>query len=111
MTSRISVRDAIDELARDPLRNIVLLKHLLAYPEHVQVHRASGPEGAAILVALQASVSPYDRAAYPRAAVVALVSSDQPELTASLMPHLRRPRPVPDNHALRMRMLISRELQ
>jgi hypothetical protein len=35
MTPLTSVQDAIDELARDPLRHIVLLKQLLAYPEHV----------------------------------------------------------------------------
>ena len=45
MNPAISVQDVIDELARDPLRNIVLLKQLLAYPEHSKVHRASGAEG------------------------------------------------------------------
>ena len=35
MTPLTSVQDAIDELARDPLRHIVLLKQLLAYPKHV----------------------------------------------------------------------------
>lgn len=46
--------------------------------------------GAATLVALQASISTYDRQAYPKAAVAALISSDHPELTASLMRHLPR---------------------
>jgi GNAT superfamily N-acetyltransferase len=86
----VSVQAVIDELARDPLRHIVLLKHLLAYPEHVQIHRASGPEGAATLVALDASVSPYDRQTYPKAAIAAFVSSDHPKLTASLMSNVSR---------------------
>lgn len=90
MTPLTSVQNVIDELARNPLRHVVLLKHLLAYPEHVKVHRVSGPEGAATLVALDTSVSPYDRQAYPMAAVAAFVSSDHPALTASLMSHVPR---------------------
>jgi hypothetical protein len=88
MTSLTSVQDVIDDLAREPLRHIVLLKHLLAYREHVTVHRVHGPEGAATLVALETSASPYDRQAYPKAAVAAFVSSDHPALTASLLSHL-----------------------
>jgi GNAT superfamily N-acetyltransferase len=90
MTPRPAVQDVVDELARDPLRHIVLLKQLLAYPEHVRVHRVSGLEGAATLVLLNASVSPYDRQTYPRAAVAAFISSDHPKLTASLMPKVPR---------------------
>lgn len=58
MTPRSAADDVIDALARDPLRHVVLLKQLLAYPQHVTIHRASGPQGAATLVALEASVSP-----------------------------------------------------
>lgn len=75
----------IHELARDPLRHIVLLKQLLAYPKHVKVYRVSGSAGAATLVALETSVSPYDRQTYPKAALAAFISSDHPELTGSLM--------------------------
>ena len=86
----MAVQEVIDDLARDPLRHIVLLKHLLAYPEHVKVHRVCGPEGAATLVALETSASPYDRQAYAKAAVAAFVSSDHPALTASLLSHVPR---------------------
>src|SRR6516165_8036430 len=41
MTPRTSVEAVVDELARDPLRHVVLLKHLVAYPEHVTAHRVS----------------------------------------------------------------------
>jgi GNAT superfamily N-acetyltransferase len=85
-----SVQDAVDELARDPLPHIVLLKQLLAYPEHVKVHRISDSTGAATLVLLDTSVSPYDREAYPTAAVAAFIASDHPTLTASLMSHVPR---------------------
>src|SRR5262249_46262044 len=84
MTALVSVQAAIEELARDPLRNIVLLKQLLAYPEHVKVLGIRGSRGAATLVALDASVIPYDRETYPKADVVAFLSSDHPELTALL---------------------------
>jgi ribosomal protein S18 acetylase RimI-like enzyme len=90
MTPLTTVPDVIDALARDPLRHLVLLKQLLAYPAHVKVHRVSGPAGAATLVALDTSVSAYDRQAYPEAAVAAFISSDHPGLTASLMSHVPR---------------------
>jgi len=85
---RVSVEDAISELSRDPLRNIVLLKQLLAYPEHVTVHRASSTVGIATLVALQTSASSYDRETYPKASVAAFIASDSAALTALLMPYL-----------------------
>jgi ribosomal protein S18 acetylase RimI-like enzyme len=88
MTPLTTVPDVMDALARDPLRHIVLLKQLLAYPAHVKVHRVSGAAGTATLVALDTSVSPYDRQAYPKAAIAAFISSDHHELTASLMPHV-----------------------
>lgn len=88
MTVRLSVRQAVEELARDPLPHIVLLKQLLAYPEHVTVHRVSGPRGTAMLVALDTSVSAYDRQAYPKASVAAFISSDDPVLTAALLAHV-----------------------
>jgi ribosomal protein S18 acetylase RimI-like enzyme len=90
MTLLTTAADVIDELARDPLRHIVLLKQLLAYPEHVKIHRVCGAKGAATLVTLDTSVSPYDRQAYPKAAVAAFISSDHPELTESLMSHIPR---------------------
>ncbi|HEV2546934.1 MAG TPA: GNAT family N-acetyltransferase [Stellaceae bacterium] len=90
MTPATSIKDVVDELARDPLRHVVLLKHLLAYPEHVTVHRVANAMGAATLVVLEASVSPFDRETYPRAAIAAFISSDHPALSASLLAHVPR---------------------
>ncbi|HLG46077.1 MAG TPA: GNAT family N-acetyltransferase [Reyranella sp.] len=77
-------------MARDPLRHVVLLKQLLAYPGHVQAYRSSSPAGSAILLALEASASAYDRQTYPEADIVAFVASDHPDLTAALLPCLPR---------------------
>jgi ribosomal protein S18 acetylase RimI-like enzyme len=90
IASAISAESAIQELARDPLRHIVLLKQLLAYPDHVKAYRASDAAGVAILVALDAAASAYDRQTYPEAAVVAFISSDHPDLAAALLPFLPR---------------------
>jgi hypothetical protein len=57
MAADISVQNIVDELARDPLRNIVLLKHLQAFPEHSTVHRVSDATGAGTLVVVDASVT------------------------------------------------------
>lgn len=52
-----SVRVVLDELARDPLRNIVLLNHLTAYPERIVIHRATDGAKIATLVLLAAAAS------------------------------------------------------
>ena len=90
MSSRQTVQAAIDDLARDPLRHVVLLKQLLAYPAAVTVHRAADSRGIATLVALDVAASTYDRQAYPKAAVAAFIASDHPALTAALLAHLPR---------------------
>ena len=82
MSQRCSVQDAIDQLERDPLRHVVLLKHLQAYPEQVEIYRTGSTQGAAMLIMLAASTAPYDRQSYPDAAVVALIVSDHADLTA-----------------------------
>jgi RimJ/RimL family protein N-acetyltransferase len=90
VTQSIPVADAIAVLASAPLRNMVLLKQLMAYPAHVRVHRATGAEGGATLVALDTAASAYDREAYPQARLAAFIASDHPHLTASLLPALPR---------------------
>ncbi len=90
MTFAISIDSAIEALARDPLRHIVLLKQLLAYPDHVKAFRVADTAGSAILLALEASASAYDRQTYPEADMVAFISSDHPDLTASLLSCLPR---------------------
>ena len=90
MSQRLSVQQAIDALASEPLRHLVLLKQLVAYPDHVTVHQVTGVEGTATLVMLAAAASSYDRHAYPDAGIAAFIESDHPALTASLMRHVPR---------------------
>lgn len=82
--------DVIETLAREPLRNIVLLKHLEAFPDDVRVHQVGGASGAATLVLLRTDASAYDRQAYPDVEFAALISSDHPSLTDGLLPYLPR---------------------
>jgi ribosomal protein S18 acetylase RimI-like enzyme len=72
-------------LQREPLRNIVLLKHIEAFREHVSVVQVSDGSDMATLVLLDTSASPYDRDTYPQAAFAALMSSDHPRLTRRLL--------------------------
>jgi RimJ/RimL family protein N-acetyltransferase len=72
-------------LEREPLRNIVLLKHLEAYPDHTTVHRVERDGGAATMVLLEVAASAYDLRTYPDARYAALISSDGADLTRALI--------------------------
>jgi len=79
-----------EALEREPLRNIVLLKHLEAYPEHTTVRRVERDGAAATMVLLEVAASAYDLRTYPDARYAALISSDGPALTRELietLPH------------------------
>jgi len=80
-----NLREVVNGLARQPLRNIVLLKHIEAFPEHVSVAQVSEGPKTATLVLLDTIGSIYDRETYPQAAFTALISSDHPHLTRRLL--------------------------
>ena len=73
--------EIVAALERDPLRNIVLLKHLEAFPDSTRLFRESGPRGAATMVLLDTEASPFDRQTYPETAFAALISSDCPSIS------------------------------
>lgn len=90
MIATESRHQIIDALARDPLRHVVLLKYLMAYPGHTTARRVTGPQGAATLVAMETEASGYDLKTYPETKIVAFIESDHPDLTAGLIASLPR---------------------
>lgn len=77
--------EVVSRLERQPLRNIVLLKHIEAFREHISVAQVCDGPATATLVLLNTAGSPYDRETYPQAAFAALISSDHPRLTRRLL--------------------------
>jgi RimJ/RimL family protein N-acetyltransferase len=82
--------EIVARLEREPLRNIVLLKHIESYRDHVTVVQISTGPSVGTLVLLDTSASPYDRDTYPEARVAALISSDDRELTRNLLASVPR---------------------
>jgi hypothetical protein len=78
-------REVVRQLERDVLRNIVLLKHINAFPGHARATLLRSDRGAAALVLLDARASAHDREAYPKAAHVVLINSDELALTRRLL--------------------------
>jgi Acetyltransferase (GNAT) family len=85
MQATNDVREATARLEHEPLRNIVLLKHIEAFRDRVSITQFSTERSVATLVLLDTSASAYDREAYPEATFAALISSDDPELTRWLL--------------------------
>jgi GNAT superfamily N-acetyltransferase len=77
-------------LARDPLRNIVLLKHLQGYAGHTRLHHVADGDRNGFLVVLDAAATSWDRRTYPAARFIVLISSDGPDLTRALLDHVPR---------------------
>ena len=88
------ISEAVTRLEREPLRNIVLLKHIEAFRDHVSVVQLSTEQSVATLVLLDTSASAYDRETYPEATFAALISSDDPELTRRLIGSVPHQHPV-----------------
>ncbi|BCB20847.1 GNAT family N-acetyltransferase [Bosea sp. ANAM02] len=87
----IAIRDrdeVIERLGADPLANVVLLKHLSAYPQHTRAFQRCSPVGTATLVLMDTAASDYDRKTYPTAAHAALIRSDDAALTEALLGEL-----------------------
>lgn len=83
--SGLNRADIVAKLERDPLRHIVLLKHLAAFPDATTVHHVTDGEASATLVLLAVAASAYDRRTYPSATFAALIASDRPDLTRAVL--------------------------
>ena len=88
------VTEVVARLEHEPLRNIVLLKHIEAFRDHVSVAQVSAGRSTATLVLLDTSASAYDRETYPEATFAALISSDDADLTRRLIGSLTRQRHI-----------------
>lgn len=87
----IAIRDKaeiIERLGTDPLANVVLLKHLQAFPRHTQAFQRLSSAGMATLVLLDTAASDYDRKTYPTATHAALIRSEGDALTEALLGEL-----------------------
>ena len=88
--------EVVNDLERQPLRNIVLLKHIEAFPEHVSAVQVFDGPDTATLVLLDTSASPYDRETYPAGGI--------------RRTHIERP-PAPDASAARSGAHSQRRVQ
>ena len=81
-------------LERDVLGNIVLLKHITAFPDDTNAYLLESERGTATLVLVNARAGDYDRKTYPEAAYVVLMRSDEPTLTRALLTR------IPQGHSI-----------
>jgi RimJ/RimL family protein N-acetyltransferase len=81
----VSPEQAREVLWRDPLKNVVLLKFLLACRAGVTVYQTVREGRTATLLVVDHQASPYDRQTYPAARASAIVSSDDPALTREVL--------------------------
>jgi GNAT superfamily N-acetyltransferase len=81
---------AITFLKQAPLRNIVPLKMLAAYPAVIETHYTETDTDAAALLLFPTSAFAYDRATYPDLDLVVLLSATTPLVAASLLPYIPR---------------------
>ncbi|MBN9450874.1 MAG: GNAT family N-acetyltransferase [Bosea sp.] len=87
----IAIRDRgeiVEWLAAEPLANVVLLKHLHAFPRHARAVQYRSQARTATLVLLDTAASDYDRKTYPTMAHAALIRSDDAALTEALLAEL-----------------------
>jgi RimJ/RimL family protein N-acetyltransferase len=75
----------LEILRRDPLRNVVILKYLLANPEIAVVRQATRGNDVATLLLLPIQAVAYDRQTYPELDISATLISTSPELTDKLV--------------------------
>ena len=78
----------ISFLKQEPLRNIVPLKMLTAYPAVIETHYTETSTDAAALLLFPTSAFAYDRATYPDLDLVVLLAATTPSAATTLLPHI-----------------------
>lgn len=88
MTHTAVQQEAIAFLKRNPLRNIVPLKMLTAYPAVIETHYHASDAEAAALLLFPTTAFGYDRATYPDLDLVVILAATTPEAATTLLPHI-----------------------
>ncbi len=88
MTKPTVQQAAIAFLKRDPLRNIVPLKMLTAYPAAIETHYYEAGDEAAALLLFPTNAFAYDRATYADLDLVVILAATTTEAATALLPHI-----------------------
>lgn len=88
MTNATDQQAAIAFLKRDPLRNIVPLKMLTAYPAIIETYYQEADEGAAALLLFPTSAFAYDRTTYADLELVVILAATTRDAANLLLPHI-----------------------
>ncbi len=75
-------------LKRDTLKNIVHLKALAAYAHDVQAYHFANGLAAGVMFVLPTKVMAYEAVKYPATQYVILISTDDPDITEQMLPHI-----------------------
>lgn len=94
MTDASPAERALAYLRRDPLRQIVPLKMLTAYPGAARVAFRERGGAAGALLLLPAQTFLFDRSAYPWAALVVLLAADRADVAGELLEQVPRDTPL-----------------
>lgn len=88
--STMDMQQILTFLNQNPLKNIVLLKMLAAYPTASRCYFMEQGKDQGVLVLLPTPVVPFDRHTYPSTAYVVLLSTTGPTMTEALLPFIPR---------------------
>lgn len=88
MTDKTVQQKVIAFLKQDPLRNIVPLKMLTAYPTAIETHYHAAGDGAAALLLFPTSAFAYDRATYADLDLVVILAATTTEAANGLLPQI-----------------------
>jgi len=94
MKQKRQSEEALTFLRQDPLRNIVPLKMLAAYPAEIDLHYANSDDQSGVMLLFPTSTFTYDRQSYPDDALIALINVSAPTVIEAFLPILPRDRRI-----------------
>ena len=103
MVSRQHNPQVLAYLNRDPLKHIVQLKMLSAYPGDIESFYLTSGSAAGVLLLLPTRVSAFDAATYPSTEYVVMIAADTPEVTGRALTQ------IPGNCGLIFKLINPRD--